>query len=104
MWPDIIVSWFSRSKEDSTHFIRFIGAALLGFSVTNWFYSRSRDIRTVQPALIGNLASLSLAVIIDIAGLISGEVTQAGWLMLLVHATFGTAFMYSINLLRNSDR
>lgn len=98
--PDLIVRWFDGDNSESHHFVRFIGTALIGFSVTNWIYSNLKDLRAVLPAVYGNLTSVSLAIFIDLIGLALGMLGRAAWLILALHAVFAVAFTYCIVLIK----
>jgi hypothetical protein len=92
--PERAIGWFDGGGGESSHFVRFIGTALIGFSVMNWLYSRSDDLRYALPAIYGNLASLSLAIIVDAIGLARHELSLGAWIILGLHGVFAAAFAY----------
>lgn len=98
--PEEIVRIFDGYDPGNYHFVRFIGTALIGFAVTNWLYSFFQETKVVLPAIYGNVASLALAIIVDVVGLIAGVLASAAWLILLLHAIFLVAFLYCIRLIR----
>src|SRR5690349_12340001 len=100
--PEEIIRIFDGYDPGNYHFIRFIGTALIGFSVTNWLYSSFEDMRVVLPAIYGNITSLVLAVAVDAIGLTAGVLTMASWWILLLHTVFLAAFTYCIRLVHTS--
>ena len=98
--PDLLIMWFDGYSAGDYHIVRFIGTALIGFSVMNWIYSQSKDLKAVLPAIYGNLTSISLAVIVDLIGLATGSLSMAAWLILAVHAVFAGAFIYCVWLIK----
>lgn len=94
--PDLIVSWFDGYSGNNYHFVRFIGTALIGFSVMNWLYSRFKTISAVLPAIYGNLTSLLLATAVDVVGALNGMLSRPAWLILIVHFIFTAAFIYCV--------
>lgn len=88
--------WFDGSSTGNYHFLRFLGTALIGFSIMNWLYSKFDNIEPVIPAIYGNLASLFLAIIFDLAGLLRDTLYPAAWLILAMHAFFACAFGYCV--------
>lgn len=101
--PDLIIRWFDGGSVGSTHFVRFLGAALIGFGVTNWLYSKSENLEAILPAIYGNLTSLGLAILVDIIGLSLHMLSSASWLILGLHVVFAAAFAYCITLIKKSD-
>ncbi len=101
--PDLIIKWFDGDRVGSTHFMRLLGAALIGFGVTNWIYSKSKSLEAVLPAIYGNLVSLSLATFVDIIDLTVNMLNRASWLILGLHVVFASAFTYCIILIKKSD-
>lgn len=100
LFPQMITQVFDGYNGSNYHFIRFIGTALLGFAVMNWLYAGFHDKKAVMPALLGNLTSLFIAVVIDTIGLIYGTVPMAAVVILAVHFVFMAAFGYAIWLIR----
>lgn len=101
--PAQVVSIFDGFEAHNLHFVRFIGASLIGFSIGNWLYSYFHDLRAVLPAIYGNLTSLVLAIIVDVLGLISGALSSATWLILGLHTIFAFTFWYCIRLIRHES-
>lgn len=98
--PEVIIHWFDGFEAPNLHFVRFIGTALIGFSVINWLYSRLNNLEYILPAIYGNLASLSLAIIVDAIGLYLHMLAPLAWLILALHAVFAGAFLYCVLLIR----
>jgi hypothetical protein len=97
--PEEIIRIFDGYDPGNYHFVRFIGTALIGFAVTNWLYSYFNEMKVVLPAIYGNVASLTLAIIVDVVGLLAGVLASAAWLILLLHSVFLVAFVYSIRII-----
>jgi hypothetical protein len=102
--PNLLVDWFTHGQETSSYFVRFIGAALIGYSVTNWIYSQSEQIVNMLPATYGNLTSLSLATLVDLAGLWFGPLNSLAWLIFGLHVTFTIAFMRCVFIITDYRR
>ena len=102
--PQLIVRWFDGFGGPNLHLVRFLGTALIGFSVTNWLYSQFDDLTIVVPAIYGNLTSLGLALIVDSLGLAFHKLNRAAWLILIVHIIFIAAFSYCVVLIKSSER
>jgi hypothetical protein len=102
--PTQIVSWFDGYDAPNNHMVRFIGTALIGFAVSNWLYSRADDYTQVLPAIYGNIASLVLAIAVDLVGIFQGTLTKAAWLILMLHVIFAAAFLYCVFVIRQSER
>ena len=100
--PEQIIRIFDGYDPGNYHFVRFVGTALIGFSVTNWLYSTFHDTRAVLPAIYGNLASLALAIGVDVVGLIEGSLSRAAWFVLLLHLAFTVAFVHCVRLIRSA--
>lgn len=98
--PGVIIGWFAGDKTESHHFVRFIGTALIGFSVSNWIYSKFVDLKAVLPGIYGNMTSLCLAIAVDLIGLLLHQLNRSGWLILGVHVGFAAAFLYCILQIR----
>lgn len=94
--PHQALLWFDGSSTGNYHFLRFLGTALVGFSVTNWLYSKFDNIEAVMPAIYGNLTSLCLAIIFDLAGLLRDTLYPLAWLILIMHVVFAAAFGYCV--------
>ncbi len=100
--PQLVIHWFDGySLHNNYHFVRFVGAALVGFGVMNWVASKSRYLPDVLPIMYGNLTSLTLAIIIDVIGLATHMLSSPTWLILGLHIVFAAAFTYGICLMKN---
>ena len=98
--PQAIIRIFDGYSAPNFHFVRYIGTALIGFSVANWLYSRFTDMRTVIPAIYGNLTSLILAIGVDSIGLISKVLSPMAAYILLLHVVFTGLFAYCVVRIR----
>ena len=85
------------------HFAIYLGTALIGFSLTNWLYSRSHDLTQMLPAVYGNLLSLLIAGVIDVIALLNGSQNMALWLVLLLHLVFAGAFIYCVVVVHRNN-
>lgn len=95
-----IVSLLDNGGVLERHFAVYLGTALIGFSVTNWYYSQSRALEAVRPAIIGNQVSLVAASVVDILFLAKQPGKLIVWLILLLHITFVFAFSYCLMNIR----
>lgn len=84
-----------------SHFIRFLGTALLGFSVVNWYAIRlAHNPEALLIALVANFTSLFLATTIDFILFTTGMLTSRSILILLLHLSFAAGFGYWIHVVR----
>lgn len=97
-----IVALFNGNDSTNEHFAVYLGTALIGFAIANWMYSRMSDLKSIQPSIYGNLASLVPAAIIDVVTIFEGKGQTIIWLVLALHVVFGAAFAYSLWII-NSD-
>jgi len=91
-----LIRWFDSSKFQDRHFAIYLGTALCGFAVMNWLYSYSHNLGAIKPALIGNLASLLIASIIDVTLLAAHETGPAILIVLAIHLAFSLVFAYCL--------
>lgn len=98
--PDFVVRVADGYSGDNYHLVRFIGTALIGFGVMNWLYSNFNDLVATLPAIYGNLMSLCLAIIVDVAGLVRGTLSSTAWLILGLHIVFLVAFIKCVLLIK----
>jgi hypothetical protein len=94
--PDVVGRLLYPVEFQNYHLARFIGAALIGYSVLNWFYSKAESVKVMTPAVWGNFVSLFIACLIDIGYLWLGRVSSFGWLAFLLHFGFAWAFFLCI--------
>jgi O-antigen/teichoic acid export membrane protein len=99
-----VIEWFVGHGVHDYHFVRFIGTALVGFSVANWLYSSIKPIKLALPAIYGNLTSLYLAIIIDAIGIVNATLGRAAWAVLGLHVVFAVAFTYCVVLIKRHGR
>lgn len=98
--PGFVVKAADGYSGENYHLVRFIGTALIGFGVTNWLYSNFANLTATLPAIYGNLMSLSLAILVDVVGLITGSLSNTTWLILGLHIIFLVAFMKCVLLIK----
>ena len=101
--PQDLVDWFIPNGAANEHFAIYLGTALIGFSLTNWLYSRGHDLTHMLPAVYGNLLSLVIASVIDIFALLNGSQNMALWLVLILHLFFASAFAYCIVVVHRNN-
>jgi hypothetical protein len=99
-----IIKLFDKEWGQERHFAVYLGTALIGFAISNWLYSQSRNLSAVRPAIIGNLVSLVTASVIDILFLIRQSTSLVIWLILLLHITFVCAFTYCLLNIRRLSK
>lgn len=102
--PGLIVQIFDGYSEGNFHFVRFIGTALIGFSVSNWLYSGLDDLSAVLPGIYGNITSLTIAIVVDLLGLAIGVLSAMAWLIVLLHVAFDVAFIYCVWLVKQCSQ
>ncbi len=102
--PVPVLTFFANGKiPNDIHFVRFLGTALVGFGVLNWTASNLSDTKAVLPILYGNFVSLTLGVVIDLVGLVAGNLNMRSAWILLLHSVFGAGFGYYIVQLRHTN-
>ncbi len=101
LFPHAVLEWFDSSSSNNDHFAVYLGTALIGFSVTNWLYSRSQNLQFILPAIYGNITSLAIGSVIDLVGLWSDKLNEALWSILLLHIGFLAAFIYCAAAIRS---
>jgi len=101
--PDFVVAVANGYSNGNYHLVRFIGTALIGFGITNWFYSKFDDLKATLPAIYGNLASLLLAIAVDVLGLVTNMLNASAWLILGMHVVFFILFIKCVLLIRYSS-
>jgi Na+-driven multidrug efflux pump len=102
-FPDLVVEISDGYSTGNYHLVRFIGTALIGFGITNWFYSTFEDLKVTLPAIYGNITSLSLAILVDAYGLVAGRLRPTAWIILCLHIFFCIAFIKCVLLIRHAD-
>lgn len=102
--PGELLRWFGNGSADNQHFPIYLGTALIGFSLTNWLYSRFSDLTVLKPAIYGNLASLLTAFVIDTVSLAKDTLNQALWLILFIHLIFAVAFLYCLVIIHADSK
>lgn len=90
-----------QNIADFAHFIRFLGTALIGFSVLNWYGARlAHNTEAMLIAVTANFTSLALATAIDLLMLTSHTMNSRGLLILALHLSFALGFGYWISQIR----
>jgi hypothetical protein len=84
--------FFEVTDHNSDIFIQFLGSSLIGYTYLNWQTSHGKKPAMEYPALIGNFSTLLIAFIISLAGVLNHSLKAAGWLIVLLHFTFGSGF------------
>lgn len=91
--PSFIGNFFIAATDHHTDiFIQFVGSSLIGYTYLNWHTAAETDARSLRPALIGNFATLLVAFMISLIGVLDGGLKATGWLIVLLHFVFGSGF------------
>ncbi len=100
IFPSFIENFFiNHPSHGGDVFIRFLGSTLFGFACLNWFTAKLDHKPSTRVTLAGNLATLSIAFIISLIGLINGTLKNVGILIVLLHFCFAFGFAsYSIKI------
>jgi hypothetical protein len=93
LFPSFIENTFiTQPSHGGDIFIRFLGSTLFGYACLNWFAAKNNDEPARKITMMGNLSTLTVAFFISLAAVISGTLNAKGWLIVLLHLTFGTGF------------
>lgn len=79
---------------DGSIFVRFLGSSLIGYSFLNLYASMYNRLELVKANLVGNFATLFIAFVLSIVGLVAGSLNKYGTLIMVLHAIFGAGFGY----------
>lgn len=96
-WPEQILQWFIPGATGD-FFVRFIGSALVGYSVLNTLAAETKDYYAQEIALIANLVTLSIATCLSIYGVVSGQITSMTGLLIGEHIVFTVGFAICLYL------
>lgn len=103
LFPEMILQYFANGQvPNDFHFVRYLGTALIGFGVLNWYGARfvsKPEIALI--ALVANFTSLVLATSIDLVMYLDGTLAGRNVLILLLHVSFSIGFGYYINQTRH---
>lgn len=98
---EVLVFFDGDGAARHAHFIRFLGTALTGFSVINWYAVRlMHNPEALLIALVANFTSLFLASMIDLLMFVQGMLTDRSILILFLHLGFAFGFGYWIHIVR----
>lgn len=103
LFPEMILQYFANGQvPNDIHFVRYLGTALVGFGILNWYGARfAAKPEMALIALVANFASLLLATIIDVLMYLDGSLSGRNILILLLHLAFVIGFGYYINQTRH---
>lgn len=90
-WPERILQWFIPGASGD-FFVRFIGSALIGYAALNFMTAQSKNAEAQRLALWSNLITLSIATILSIYGVISGQIQAMQALLIIEHVIFTAGF------------
>lgn len=91
--PQTFMEALAIAMSEQAHmFLRFLGASLIGHAYLNWQVRRAEK-RIVGPVLIMNIIALILAVGIGVTTALSGNITNVGSAILLMHTVFLSGFI-----------
>ena len=96
--PLFVTNIFLRvPMEQGSIFARFLGSALMGYSYLNWATARYNRSDSREATLIGNLATLSIALVLSILAMVNSTFNSKGILIVLLHLIFAGGFAYYLN-------
>jgi Na+-driven multidrug efflux pump len=75
-------------------FLRFLGSTLIGYTYLNIYTSIDEHLETARPTLIGNFSTLSIAFLVSLIGVLDHSLKSTGWLIVLLHLSFGSGFAW----------
>lgn len=91
--PETMVNFFLTDPiGHGSIFVRFLGSSLVGYSFLNAYASMYNHLELVKPNLAGNFATLSVAFVLSVVGMVTGSLNKNGILIVLLHLTFGAGF------------
>lgn len=99
--PDLMLAAVYGPTASDIGFTRYLGTALTGFGVLNWYGARfasKPDIALV--ALVANGTSLVLATCINLSEILAGNATVGTMPVLVLHLGFALGFGYFIRQTR----
>ncbi len=103
LFPNTIVNLFiDKPLDNGSIFIRFLGSSLIGYSFLNLYASMYDRLALVKANLVGNFATLAVAFLVSVLGVISGALNKRGILIVLLHLIFGAGFGYYLYKLKKS--
>jgi hypothetical protein len=96
--PSLILDWFIPGANNA-FFVRFIGSTLIGYAVLNHRAARQKSREARELAIVSNIATLFIATVISIVGVLNGSITSYQWLIVSEHLVFlgGFIFAYTTN-------
>jgi hypothetical protein len=101
--PGFVENFFvSVPSHGGDIFIRFLGSSLIGYTYLNWYTSGLDHILDMRATLIGNLSTLTVAFFMSLFAVMSGTLNSKGWLIVLLHLTFGVGFGFYTYEIRHS--
>lgn len=103
VFPALIENNFvANPSHGGDIFIRFLGSTLFGYASLNWFTAVYDDRLETRSTLAANLVTLTIAFAISLIAELNGTLNALGWLIVLLHFSFGVGFAYySLNLYRH---
>ena len=91
LFPALIANLFLPNPAHGTDiFIRFLGSSLIGYTYLNWFTAKYN--LSVRATLIGNFATLFIALVISLIGVLDHSLKTTGWAIVLLHLMFAAGF------------
>lgn len=75
-------------------FIRFLGSSLVGYSYLNWQTAKLNKLEAMHATLVGNFATLCIALLLSIIGVLTKDLNLYGLLIVALHLVFASGFGY----------
>ncbi len=104
LFPQTMLWFLDRQAAQDIGFTHYLGTALIGFSVLNWYGARFADKPAIAlVALTANFMSLALATVIDLIETASGMGAPGLPPVLALHLGFAAAFAWFIHDTRRKE-
>ena len=88
--------------REALMFMRFLGSSLVGYSYLNWQTAKLNKLQAMHATLVGNFATLCIALLLSIIGVVSQDLNLYGLLIVALHLVFASGFGYYLLKLRRS--
>lgn len=80
--------------REALMFIRFLGSSLVGYSYLNWQTAKLNKLQAMRATLVGNFATLCIALLLSIIGVLTKDLNLYGLLIVALHLAFASGFGY----------
>jgi hypothetical protein len=75
---------------------RLLGLTLIEFGLINWFVRASHDWIALRGLLLGGTVGYALGFIVSIWATLSGQMNQAGWVLVVTYAILLVGYVWSL--------